>query len=234
MAEIDKLYETRNKKYAYFHHFFWNQSPTWLLEHRKYFSQNKRGFGEDAFHAMWYFIFNKFRPCNILEIGVYRGQTLSLFMLLAKQLGYQANIHGISPFTSAGDKVSKYLDELDYYQDVIENFKHFELSLPRLHKGFSTNNDMQQVIKSQLWDLIYIDGNHDYDVARQDFNVCSQNLRKDGLLVLDDSALHTDFKPPLYATQGHEGPSRVALEIDKDVFSEIISAGHNRVFKKIV
>ncbi len=234
LPEIQNLYQTRNSKYQYFHHYFWNLSPAWLLEHRKYFAQKKRGFGEDAFHAMWYFLFNEFRPHDILEIGVYRGQTLSLFTLLAKKLGYEANIHGISPFSSAGDNVSNYLDELDYYNDAIENFNHFELSLPHLHKGFSTDANMEQVIHSQQWDLIYIDGNHDYKVAKHDFNHCSQHLKKGGLLVLDDASRFSDFKPPLYATAGHEGPSKVASEIDSGVFKEILAVGHNRVFKKII
>lgn len=234
LSDIDKLYETRNRKYQYFHHYFWNVAPQWLLEHRKYFNQNKRGFGEDAFHAMWYFLFNEYRPQNILEIGVYRGQTLSLFMLLTKKMGYEASIHGISPFTSAGDNVSIYLEELDYYNEVIENFRYFELPLPHLHKGFSTDSPMEQLIRSGSWDLIYIDGNHGYEVAKHDFNLCSQYLKKGGLIVLDDASRFTDFRPPLYATAGHEGPSQVASEIDADQFEEILSVGHNRVFKKII
>ena len=232
IQDIDGLYQTRNLKYQYFHNFLWNLAPVWLREHRKYFTQHKRGFGEDAFHAMWYFIFNEFHPKNILEIGIYRGQTLSLFGLLSKNFGFEANIHGISPFTSAGDHVSKYLKEPDYYKDVTTNFNYFKLLPPFLHKGFSTDEIMVQVIQSQLWDLIYIDGNHDYEVAKHDFNVCSQYLRKGGLIVLDDASLYTDFKPPFYSTAGHPGPSKVASEIDMDLFEEILSVGHNRVFKK--
>jgi predicted O-methyltransferase YrrM len=233
VSDIGNLYQGRNMQYQYFHHFFWNLAPDWLLEHRKYFAQNKRGFGEDSFHAMWYVLFNEFHPRDILEIGVYRGQTLSLFMLLSRKLGYEANIHGISPFTSAGDNVSNYLEELDYYNDVIENFKYFKLALPDLHKGFSTDMAMEKVIQSQLWDLIYIDGNHEYKVAKQDFNICSKNLRKGGLLVLDDASIYTNLKPPLYASAGHPGPSKVASEINKDLFKEILAVGHNRVFKKL-
>ena len=222
-----------NLKYKYFHHFFWNLAPVWLRDHRKYFSHEKRGFGEDAFHAMWFFIFKEFHPKDILEIGIYRGQTLSLFSLLSKNFKYEANIHGISPFTPAGDNVSKYLEEPDYYSDVIINFKKFQLSQPFLHKGFSIDKAMAEVIRSKQWDLIYIDGNHDYEVAKADFIVSSQNVKKGGLIVLDDASLYTDFKPPFYSTAGHPGPSKVASEIDPDLFEEILSVGHNRVFKKL-
>jgi hypothetical protein len=233
IKELDRLCYNRNLKYQYFHNFFWNLAPAWLREHRKYFADGKRGFGEDAFHSMWYFIFSEFHPRDVLEIGVYRGQTLSLFALLGKNFGFETNIHGVSPFTSAGDNVSKYLGDLDYYNDVIANFNYFRLSLPILHKGFSTDKVILQAIESEQWDLIYIDGNHNYEVAKHDFNFCSQYLRKGGLIVLDDSSLYTDFKPPLYSTAGHEGPSKVACEIDPNLFKEILSVGHNRVFKKL-
>ena len=224
---------TRNQQYHYFHHYFWNLSPAWLKEHRDYFNQNKRGFGEDAFHAMWYFIFIEFHPTDILEIGVYRGQTLSLFSLLSQKNGVAANIHGISPFTSAGDAVSKYSEETDYYSDVISNFTHFNLPPPVLHKGFSTDEGMLPVIQSAQWDLIYIDGNHDYGVAKYDFTIAAQNIKMGGLIVLDDASFNTDFIPPLYSTAGHPGPSKLASEIDTNLFEEILSAGHNRVFKKL-
>lgn len=231
--KVNKLYSTRNLKYQYFHNYFWNFAPDWLKEHRKYFKKNKRGFGEDAFHAMWYFIFKEFRPKNVLEIGVYRGQTISLFDLLSKKMDLKTEIHGISPFTAAGDNVSKYSEKLDYYNDVTDNFKHFHLSLPFFYKGFSTDKAMVEVIQSQFWDLIYIDGNHEYEVVKHDFAVCSEFVTKNALIVLDDASLYTDYKPSYYSTPGHPGPSKVASEIDPSLFQEILSVGHNRVFKKI-
>lgn len=233
LEELNNNFKNRNLQYKYFYHFFWNLSPNWLKEHRNYFSEERRGFGEDAFHAMWYFIFNEFKPTNVLEIGIYRGQTLSLFSLLGVNFNFELQIHGISPFTSAGDNVSKYLVELDYYNDVNKNFKYFNLKTPILHRGFSTDENMVNIIQSKQWDLIYIDGNHDYEVAKQDFDVCSKNLRKGGLIVLDDASLYTDYKPPFYSTAGHPGPSKVASEINFNSFQEILSVGHNRVFKKI-
>lgn len=233
ITELNNNFKNRNLQYKYFHNFFWNLSPDWLKEHRKYFTKDKRGFGEDAFHAMWYILFNEFHPKNILEIGIYRGQTLSLFALLGKNLGFETNLHGISPFTSAGDNVSKYLEKLDYYKDVNTNFEYLKLLPPNLHRGFSTDESMLQVFQSIQWDLIYIDGNHDYEVAMYDFSISAQNVRKGGLIILDDASLYTDFKPPFYSTAGHPGPSKVASEIDPSLFKEILSVGHNRVFKKL-
>src|SRR6266480_6719652 len=59
----------------HFHHFL----PQVFVNHRHYFEQESRGFGEAAFHSMWYVLFEKFKPENALEIGVYRGQTITLW-----------------------------------------------------------------------------------------------------------------------------------------------------------
>ena len=142
-------------------------------------------------------------------------------------------MHGIGPLSSSGDGVSTYLDNLDYYADVKKNFDYFNLPAPFLHKGYSTDKNMIEQIQSEEWDLIFIDGNHDYDVAKADFIISSRNIKKGGLIVLDDASLYTGFKAPVYSTPGHPGPSKVASEIDTAVFEEILSVGHNRVFKKI-
>ena len=223
---------TLEKKYMHFHHSFWHKMPEWLRSHRSYFRSKQRGFGEDAFHSMWYFILSKYRPKNMLEIGVYRGQVISLWSLISDKISNPHNIHGISPFSNAGDQVSAYID-IDYLSDVQSNFKQLNLNLPTLHNGFSTDKSMLNIIKSTKWDLIYIDGSHDYKIVKQDFQICASSLSEKGLIVLDDSALYTSYKPPIFGSPGHPGPSTVANEIDKKKFIEILSIGHNRVFQCI-
>jgi hypothetical protein len=226
-------FPTRNQQYNYFHHYFWFKSPEWLKSHRDYFKQDFRGYGEDAFHAMWYNIFKEFAPKKALEIGVYRGQVISLWALLSDQLGTKTQISAISPFSPAGDHVSVYLKNIDYYQDVVKNCSVFSKNTISLNKGYSTDPDMIDAIKSQTWDLIYIDGNHDYEVVKKDFEVCSQALNKNGLIILDDASLYSDYKPRSFSTAGHPGPSQMAEEIDRKKFVEILSVGHNRVFQKV-
>lgn len=107
----------RNDCYIYFLDYFYFKSKKSIFYHRKYFKNNNRGFGEDAFHSMWSFIFYKFKPITVLEIGVYRGQTLSQFEILSKELKLKSQVFGISPLTSDSDKVSKYA-VLDYQSDI--------------------------------------------------------------------------------------------------------------------
>ena len=211
---------------------FHRSLPDGLRNHREYFKQEKRGFGEDAFHVMWWRLFNEFKPTSFLEIGVYRGQVLSLVSLIAKHEGVPCRVVGISPFSCVGDTVSKYRTDLDYRSDTLSNFAHFSLTEPELLKAYSTDPEAVKVIKSTEWDMIYIDGNHDYEIVLKDWQVCAASLKPGGIIILDDSGLSTSYQPPPFATGGHPGPSRLASEIDSYLFREILQVGHNRVFQK--
>src|SRR5262249_55054098 len=101
--------------YRYMHYWFARSAPGWLSAHRRYFSQQGRGFGEDAFHAMWFKLLAEYRPRRCLEIGVYRGQVISLWLLIAEKIGFPVEVHGVSPFSAAGDAVSWYPGDIDYY-----------------------------------------------------------------------------------------------------------------------
>jgi hypothetical protein len=213
----------------YFHgpHF-----PEELKKHRRYFLQDQRGFGEDAFHVMWWMLFRKLHPKRFLEIGVYRGQTISLAAMLQRMLGIEGSVTGISPFSPAGDSVSTYRDNLDYLHDTQSNFRAFGLSEPELIRAYSTDRIATDRIRRQPWDAVYIDGNHDYEVAKADWLACSASIGAGGIIVLDDSAAGTAYRPPHFATAGHPGPSQLATEINPSGFREILRVGHNRIFQK--
>ncbi len=214
-------------------HYFHTRLPEPLRGHRAYFEASGRGFGEKTFHVMWFLLFREFSPESFLEIGVFRGQTLSLAALLARHFKLNCFVQGISPFSSAGDAVSKYRRDVDYYDDTLKNFAHFSLMDPALLKAYSTDEKAQKLVASRDWSFIYIDGNHDYEIARADWDLCAAHLQPDGLIVLDDSGLTTKYVPPIFATGGHPGPSRLAQEISPMRFREILQVGHNRVFQKI-
>ena len=207
--------------------------PTELRAHRAYYRIDRRGFGEDAFHTMWWRLIREFKPESFLEIGVYRGQVMSLIALLSKLDGIRCEITGISPFSSSGDSVSKYRSDLNYLEDTLSHFKHFGLPEPTLINAFSTDPEALKVIASRQWDMIYIDGNHDYDVVVKDWNACSCAVKPGGIIILDDSGLTTAYQPPAFSTAGHPGPSRLASEIDPVCFKEILQVGHNRVFQRL-
>lgn len=215
--------------------YFYQELPPEIRAHRLYFRNNQLGFGENPFHVMWFLLFREFKPSNFLEIGVFRGQTISLAALCGRLLNSHCEVYGISPFSVAGDSVSRYCSDVDYYDDTLANFDYFALPHPQLLRAYSTDPAAAELISSKVWDIIYIDGNHDYEIARKDWELCSVHVKKDGLIVLDDAALMSSFQPPACAaTRGHPGPSRVAQEIDRSRFRELLQVGHNRVFQKIV
>jgi hypothetical protein len=207
--------------------------PADLKEHRAYFQTAGRGFGEDAFHVMWWMIFRELRPVRFLEIGVYRGQTLSLAASLQRLFQIEGTVTGLSPFSPAGDACSTYRTQVNYYEDTLANFGHFNLPRPELVQAYSTDDEARERVAREEWDAVYIDGNHDYEVARADWDMCAARTRKGGLIVLDDSASLTSYDPPAFATAGHRGPSQLAEEIDRSVFREVLRVGHNRVFEKL-
>ena len=225
-------FQSRNELHAYMHHYFYNMCPSDLREHRVYYKKDGRAFGEDAFHILWFMLLREFRPFRCLEIGVYRGQVISLWALIAKKLNFLCEIHGISPFTPAGDQVSVYLKSINYQQDILMHHRHFDLPLPTLFSAFSTDSDAVEYIRAKRWDLIYIDGGHDYDVVLADYQNCYDSLAEGGLLVMDDSSLYTNYKPPLFSFAGHPGPSKVAQELAMRDLIFIGAIGHNNIFMK--
>lgn len=130
-------------------HFFDRELPEEFRRHREYFAQNRRGFGEDAFHAMWFLLFREFRPESFLEIGVFRGQSQSLAAMLARHFKLNCLVQGISPFSPAGDAITKYRGDVNYFDDTLKNFAHFSLPVPGLLKAFSTDATAGKLVASR-------------------------------------------------------------------------------------
>jgi len=222
-----------NLVYGYFD-FVFIKLPEELKKHRLYFENESRGFGERAFHVMWYVLMKKFKLRNHLEIGVYRGQILSLVSILQRMLNIDGNVTGISPLSNVGDSYSTYID-IDYRADILKNFSYFSLPEPQLIQAYSTDEIAIKAVKESRWDSIYIDGSHEYDVVKKDWELCSGAVRKEGIIVFDDAALYTKFLAPNNGFRGYEGPSKIVKNIvqnDKK-FRLILHVGHNMVFQKI-
>src|SRR5258708_6595877 len=221
----------RNALHAYAHHYFRHICPEVIRTHRAYFRRDQRGFGEDAFHAMWWILLREFKPERCLEIGVYRGQVISLWAMTAKTLGYSCEVHGISPFLPVGDAVSNYREDVDYLADTLKSFDAFDLPHPTLVCALSIDPSAVKHLSTQKWDLIYIDGSHDYKTVFADYILCRDHLTPGGLLVMDDASLGTPFKPPRFSFAAHPGPSLVAVEFAIKELKFLGAVGHVNVFR---
>src|SRR5207302_1332715 len=141
-----------------------------------------------------------------------------------KLAGQPCDVTGISPFTATSYPTrygfTTYAEQVDYLQDTLANFAHFGLPEPKLLRAYSTDDTARQLVESRRWNAIYIDGNHDYEVAKADWQLCAANVADGGIIVLDDAGLTTSYEPPAFSSKGLPGPSQVADETDRSRFRE--------------
>jgi hypothetical protein len=209
-----------------------------LVNHRTHIENNCLGYGERAFHTLWRELV-KAQPSQFkfLEIGVYKGQILSLVKLLAKHYKKDASVIGVTPLSPAGDKYSNY-DDVDYLGVIEQLFSRFELEFnasSNLIIGSSQIDSIKnRIIENGPFDLIFIDGCHDYDCVVSDISLAKTISQKDSIIVFDDSANFIDMSNLRW--RGHLEVSQAVrdhIENDK-LFEEILCIGHNRAFKRTV
>lgn len=226
--------EDLNKIYENFMEDFNNDEL--LKTHRFYIEKNNLGYGERPFHVLWKELVKlQEKEFKFLEIGVYKGQVLSLVKLLSDFYDKKIEFYGVAPFDESGDGFSVY-EKTDYKKIITDLFLHFNLDFEpnkNLIEGSSTDESVKDKVKKlKYFDLIYIDGCHDYNCVVSDIKLTKNILKIGGFVVLDDASC---FKNISNKFKGHIDVCNAikdVLENDSD-FDEITSIGHNRVFKKI-
>ena len=121
-----------------------------LKKHRFYIENNNLGFGEKPFHVLWREIIrSQNENFKFLEIGVYKGQILSLVKLLSDFYNKNLEFYGVTPLDNSGDKYSNY--EKTNYMSTIQNlFNEFRLefnSNQNLIIVDSTDESIKKIIK---------------------------------------------------------------------------------------
>lgn len=225
---LDEIYNKFLEEY--------NNDPL-LVDHRSYIESNHLGFGEKPFHVIWRdLVKNLPDNFNFLEIGVYKGQVLSLVKLLSDKLEKKIKFVGVTPLDNTGDKFSNY-EIVNYKQVITGLFEHFNLEFDvnqNIINGLSTDEIIKnKVTKLGPFDLIYIDGGHDYDCVVSDINLMYDVSKIGSYVVFDDSSCYKDLGGNKF--KGHIDVCNAIkdeLENNND-FIELICVGHNRVFKRI-
>lgn len=168
-----------------------------LREHRDWVKNNIFGFGEKSFWWLWRLICEELpEDANILEIGVFKGATLSLWHMLRPDI----YVWGISPMNGDGTGWT----EDDYWGHVDLIYKTFNKDLPirmrpEIIQGYS---DDRRIIKIATleYDLIYVDGGHSYETALSDLVNYSLMIKPYGYLVIDDCNCDLNFPTTGYFT----------------------------------
>jgi Methyltransferase domain len=209
-----------------------------LMNLREFVKNNNYGFCDDAHYVMWRELVKEMpKKFNFLEIGVYKGQILCLISYLSKIYKKESNVLGVTPLQNIGDKYSTY-PSIDYSESIIELFKKFDLDFnldKNILNGLSTNQEViDSLIKKEKFNLIYIDGGHDYETVVSDIELTKKILNVNGYIITDDSSCYKNFEGlPIFT--GHiEVCDAIKDYLEPDTnFKEKLCVGHNRVFKKI-
>lgn len=211
-----------------------------LKNHRDWIVQNDFGYGNRAFHWMWYLITQELPlEFKFLEIGVFKGQLISLMSMLNRHHRKNGQIYGITPLTNAGDKYSKHPD-VDYEDHIQRIYQQFGLDASDLGiiQGFSNDPDIIETAQELgPFDVVFVDGCHDYEVVVSDITHYGNMLKVGGLMVIDDASSYLNIPKGLIRMDwfGLEDVSNAARDtIEKDErFQHLFAVGHNRVWKKI-
>lgn len=160
-----------------------------LKELRDFVEQNAFGFGEREFLYMHKMVVDSFEKneLTMLEIGVFRGQVLTLYGLLRSLCNKTIDIVGLSPLNSTDGHW-----ESDYKKDLEIISEKFNVPVPKILEGLSTDPNVFSICKYYYLqkgiDILYIDGGHTKEVVKSDIVNYSPMVNKDGYLIIDDSA----------------------------------------------
>jgi hypothetical protein len=207
------------------------------------------GFGEVAFLWVWYILLQYMTSPEIkcLEIGVYKGRTLAMLALIARALNKNCTLYGVTPLTEAGDKFSTYPPGVpeNYLYAIKQTLwtawsignKHLPpqtYSMPTIVKGLSQEYPVIcETSNRSPYDIVYIDGCHDYEVVCSDIKHYGAMLKQGGFLVFDDGA--SDVPHAFGQFLGHPDVAKAIRDCvtpDK-TYAEMMMVGHMRVFYKV-
>jgi len=230
--------------------------PT-LTEHRRHIEQHKLGFGDAAFHAMWLRLLDaagrRFGNVRALEIGVFKGQVISLWSLISRQLDIPVAISAITPL--AGNPRPKfglwqkvrfrvdrkfrefvttgnyYSHNEDYEATIRDLFERFQLSFEAalIHKGLSTDEAILATLEKATFHIVYIDGDHTYEGSSVDVRNFAPKVVQGGWLVMDDASYDL---PGTAFWKGYESVGRACELLPGLGFKNILNVGHNRIYEK--
>lgn len=236
-------------------------AATWadpvLTAHRRHVEAGKLGFGDPAFHAMWASLLvaagKRFGSIRVLEIGIFKGQVISLWALLAREYGLNLEVSALGPlagqprprstlFTKIRYRLSRrfreQIDNANYYADedyaaiVRAHFTHHGLDFDqvRLHRGFSTDPLLLQRLAAETFHVVYVDGDHSYEGALHDFKTFAAKIPVGGWLIADDAG---GDLPGTTFWKGHAAVTRAVQIMPTLGFKNVLNVGHNRIFERV-
>lgn len=156
-----------------------------LAAYRRHVEEHGLGFGDPAFHRLWQLLLDaaarRFGRIRALEIGVFKGQVVSLWSLLAREQQLDVSVAALTPLSGRPMPSSRVLNKLrhwfsprfreqvasgnfypaDDYEAIIRaHFRRHGLDFDRVtvHRGFSTDPALKASLADSRFEIIYVDG----------------------------------------------------------------------------
>lgn len=227
-----------------------------LASHRAHVEKHQLGFGDPAFHAMWQQLLaaaqERFDRVDALEIGVFKGQVVSLWSLLAKSHGWSVQVHGITPFEGQPLPGTRWWRSLqarfnprfrermrsgdfyppeDYEETVRRHFAHYGLDFDAVRwvRGYSQDAAVLEAVRHDQFHVVYVDGGHTYEAASADIAQYAPKIVQGGWLVMDDASY--DLPGTLF-WKGYASVAQACRLLPDLGFVNVLNVGHNRIFEK--
>lgn len=246
--EVVNLYEnTKEIHRDIYFGFKQNVNRTFYLKrHRDYIVENRHGYGNRAFHWMWKLLVDEMPDdFSLLEIGVFKGQTLNLTSFCAQLSKKTARVYGVTPLDTTDGH-----PDIDYEAEIVKIYKDFNVPMDNLLiiEGLSTNDTIKQTVtnvsaEQSGFDMIYIDGGHSYDVVKSDIETYIPHLKVGGYLIVDDCSNNLNmpddicmsYTSPKFQCIGIPDVTRAVEEFveTNPQLTHQFAVGHNRVWKKL-
>lgn len=128
-----------------------------------------------------YQLVKDFRPKTIVELGVYYGHSFYAFAQAVKDTGLTSVLYAID--TWKGDPNAGYYDESVYNDFTQAGEPYKDLDIRVLREGFDT---AAKKIRRKI-DFLHIDGSHDYESVRSDWETYSPKLAQRAVVLFHDT-----------------------------------------------
>jgi len=238
LASIDQVYrdKARVHRKTYDAALGIMQRSRALLAHREYVAKKLLGFGDYAFHGAWSLLIDAMpETFRFLEIGVYKGNIVSLVGMLAYARGKNAFVVGVSPFDGGADRYNGFENEdCSAAVDALEEWCQIPLARrARLIHGRSQDHDVREACRaSGPYDIVFLDGSDDSRRFASDLACYGQLVAEGGYLVTYRASAGLDLPPHLWSGSADIARA-IATVLDPDPrFRHVAAFGHMRVWTK--
>lgn len=201
-----------------------------LKAHRDFVEQNVFGFGERSFQWLHKLIVDEM-PVNFsfMEIGVFKGQILSLYKMLADIAGKNVTRYGVTPLSTAGGVwESDYKRDIEYIHDTFTLEKDYQLLV-----GLSTAPEIIKQAQNISVDVLYIDGGHDYNTVINDITNYLPILKIGGYLIIDDCCNDLDMPFGYFTGIKEVTDATGSIMNTHPDYEFLFNVVHNKVWRKI-